>query len=485
MPRTTLTLPPDELRRLGYRAVDAIADRLAALPDAPVGEPATRAEMEARLREPLPEHGRDPHDVLELALRDVLAPGLRVDHPRFFGYVPGPGNPVGAVAAALTAGFATFAGAWYAAPGAAMVELVVLDWLRSLCGLPAGTEGLFLGGGSLANLTALAVALQERAGIERPRATVYLSDEAHSSVRRALDVVGVDPRHVRVLAADVDGRLVAGELAAAVESDRAAGRLPACVVATAGTTGTGAVDPLVALRSVCDEHGLWLHVDGAYGAAAVLCDAGRAALAGVELADSLTLDPHKWLFQPAEAGCLLVRDGAALERTFSVAPAYLRDALGQDGEVKFADRGPQLTRQFRALKLWMSLKVFGAQAFRTAIADGLALAEHAEAIVTEDPRWELVTPAQLGIVTFRPAVPHADAACARLPALALADGFAYATTTHTRGMTALRLCTINPRTTREDVERTLDRLAELVPCSDDELPRHRTRRAGLDHAPAR
>jgi glutamate/tyrosine decarboxylase-like PLP-dependent enzyme len=335
-----------------------------------------------------------------------------------------------------------------------MVETVVLDWLREVCGLPATTQGLFVSGGSTANLTALAVALEERAGSERPRAVVYVSGEAHSSIERALRVTGV--RHVRVLPADREQRLVPGEVAAAVAADRAAGRLPVCVVATAGTTGTGAVDPLEELRAVCDEHGLWLHVDGAYGAAARLTP--KARLGGLELADSLTLDPHKWLFQPYEAGCLLVRDGAALERTFSTAPPYLRDAAAADSEVNFCDRGIQLTRQFGALKLWMSLKVFGAAAFREAIEHGLALAEHAERRIAADPAWELVTPARLGIVTFR----SRRAPAADLVAASLRDGFAYLSSHHVNGATALRLCTINPRTTRADVDHTLARLAALA-----------------------
>jgi glutamate/tyrosine decarboxylase-like PLP-dependent enzyme len=405
--------------------------------------------------------------VLEAALRDVLEPGLRIDHPRFFGFVPVPGNPVGALADALAAGSGVFAGTWLASPGAAMVELVVLDWLRELCRLPPETQGLFLSGGSMANLTALAVALKERAGPERPRATVYLSDEAHSSVRRALDVVGVAPAHVRVLRGDADQRLAPEELAAAIAADRAAGRLPTCVIATAGTTGTGAVDPLPELRSVCDSEGLWLHVDGAYGAAAMLSPRAHAHLQGLELADSLTLDPHKWLFQPLEAGCLLVRDGEALERTFSTTAPYLRAAAAGTSEVNFADRGLQLTRGPRALKLWMSLKVFGAAAFRAAIEHGLALAEHAEALLAEHPAWDVVTPAQLGIVTFAPIVPgaspaEADDLCAGLPAAALDDGFAFLTTHVVGERTVLRLCTINPRTTREDVERTVDRLTVLA-----------------------
>jgi aromatic-L-amino-acid/L-tryptophan decarboxylase len=369
------------------------------------------------------------------------------------------------LADALATGFDVFAGTWIASPGAAMVETVVLDWLRDICGLPATTEGLFVSGGSMANLTALAVALAERAGSERPRATVYVSDEAHSSVERAVRVTGV--RHVRVLAGDHDQRLVPDELAAAVAADRAAGRLPTCVVATAGTTGTGAVDPLEELRAVCDQHGLWLHVDGAHGAAAMLSPRGRAQLRGIELADSVTLDPHKWLFQPIEAGCLLVRDGAALERTFSTAAPYLRDAAPAASEVNFGDRGIQLTRQFRALKLWMSLKVYGAAAFRAAVEHGLALAEHAERRLAADPAWEVMTPARLAIVTFRARRAGAspaelDALNSRLPAAALADGFTFVSTNRVHGATALRLCTINPRTTRADVDRTIDRLAALA-----------------------
>jgi glutamate/tyrosine decarboxylase-like PLP-dependent enzyme len=462
-----LALDAEVVRGLGHAAVEAIVERLEALEAGPVAAPAGRAAMEARLREPLPEAGCDPHAVLEAALREVLEPGLRVDHPRFFAFTPMPGNPVSAIADLLAAGFGVFAGTWLASPGAAMVELVVLDWLRELCRLPPGTEGVLLSGGSASNVTAVAVALEERAGCERSRATAYLSDQAHSSVERALRVAGLPPAHVRVLASDDRQRMRPAALAAAAAADRAAGRLPACVVATAGSTGTGAVDPLRDLRRVCDEEGLWLHVDGAYGAAAMLCPQGRRELDGLALADSVTLDPHKWLFQPLELGCLLVADGAALERTFAMAPAYLRDAAAGAGEVNFADRGIQLTRQFRALKLWMSLKVFGAAAFRAAVEHGLALAEHAERILAAHPAFELVTPARLGIVTFRAvardrAPAAVDALNAGLPALTAADGFAFLSSTQVDGRTVLRLCTINPRTTHDDIERTLDAVAALA-----------------------
>jgi glutamate/tyrosine decarboxylase-like PLP-dependent enzyme len=287
-------------------------------------------------------------------------------------------------------------------------------------------------------------------------------------VERALRVLGLPPDHIRKLPSDDAGRLVPDDVAGAIDADRDAGRLPACVVATAGTTGTAAIDPLPELRRVSDERGVWLHVDGAYGAAALVSPRGRELLAGIETADSLTLDPHKWLFQPLEAGCLLVRDARALERAFAVAAAYLRDTAGATSdEVNFTERGLQLTRQFRALKLWMSIKVFGLEAFRTAIERGIELAEHAERVLSADPSWEVVTPAQLGLVTFRAVVPGAmpdelDALNAGLPAAALADGFAYLTTTTARGVTVLRLCTINPRTTPEEIEQVIERLAELA-----------------------
>ena len=234
----------------------------------------------------------------------------------------------------------------------------------------------------------------------------------------------------------------------------AAGPPAFCLVATAGTTSTGAVDPLEELAALCRERGLWLHVDGAYGGPAVLC----GALTGLEHADSLVLDPHKWLFQPYEVGCVLVREPGLLERTFALSGAYLRDTAG--GEVDFRDRSPQLTRTSRALKLWLSLRVFGLAAFREAVAHGIALAEHAEAALRARPGWEIVSPAQLAIVCFRR---DGDDALQTATAEAMVrDGFAAPSTTEVGGRVALRLCTINPRTTFEDVDRTIERMETVV-----------------------
>jgi aromatic-L-amino-acid/L-tryptophan decarboxylase len=460
-----VSLDPEHFRRLGYQVIDAIAERMAVLAGEPVGS-ALSSESHLRITSPIPEVGLGSDPVLKTVLSDVIASGLRIDHPRFFAYVPSPSNPVGVLADIVAAGFNVFAGTWQAAPGAALVEVEVIEWLRHVCGLPENTSGLFVSGGSMANLVALAVSLHEL-GDDRSRSVVYLSDQTHSSVTRALRILGVADERIRILPSDSLHRLDPALLNAAIKADRDLDLIPACVVATAGSTSTGAIDPLADLAAACRREQLWLHVDAAIAGAVMLCDEMRPLLDGIEHADSVTLDAHKWFFQPLEAGCLLVRNSEALERLFRMSPAYLRDATTLREEVNFADRGPQLTRHFRALKLWMSLQVYGVSEFRSAVRNGLSLARHVEDYLRAGDQWEVMTPAQCGIVTFRATVPGAsDAALdllnAALPAALLQTGFAYVSTTEVRGRTVLRLCTINPRTTIYDVRQTIDRLEELV-----------------------
>ena len=460
--RSALTLSPDEMRKLGYRAVDLIVEHLESLHARPVGGPVGRAELEAKLRETLPRKESAWSAVLRQLQDDVLAHIRHLDHPRFFAQVPGPGNFVGAVADFVASGLNVFTGTWIEASGPAEVELVVVDWLREVCGLPPPAGGLFVSGGSLANLTALALARHARLGRPDPAAIVVCSDQAHSSVRRALTVLGFTAAQVRTVPSDEFGRLRVASLVEELDRAAAEGRRPFCVVASAGTTNTGAVDPLSELASLCADRGLWLHVDGAYGAAAAFAPRGRKRLAGIELADSLVLDPHKWLFQPYEAACLLVRNPALLRDAFRVTPEYLHDVTAGPEEVNFCDLGLQLTRRFNALKVWMSLKVFGAEAFAEAVQHGLNRAEEAEALLSASPRWEVVTPAQLGIVTFRyrpetgrwpPAA--LDELQRRIAGRLAADGFASIATTTFGGRSVLRVCTINPRTTGDDVAHTL------------------------------
>lgn len=456
-----LEFSPERMREIGYRVVDRLVEHLATLPEQPVGAKAEPAVLLPMFAEPAPEQGLEFETVLEQLERDVLRYSMHVNHPRFFAYVPGPSNFVGVMADALISGYNVFAGTWLSGSGPAAVELAVIDWLRTLCGMPASAGGLFVSGGTMANLTALAVARYIKLGERLEGATVYCSDQAHSSLEKALRVIGVAAENVRKLPSDADYRLPVRELAQWIEQDRASGKRPFCVIANAGATNTGAVDPLAELARLCRERDLWLHVDGAYGAAAVLCEPGRKMLAGMELADSLTLDPHKWLFQPFETGCVLVRDREHLSRTFRILPEYLHDTHQRSAEFNFTDHGVQLTRNFRALKLWLSLKVFGMAAFRAAIQRGFAQAEFVEACLRKMPGWEIVTPAQMGIVCFR-YTRVADAAHLQLVQTLLEDGFTLITSTVLRHRTVLRTCTINPRTRESDIEAALGKLDEFA-----------------------
>ncbi len=457
------------MRAFGYRVVDAIVDHVSHRQDKPVSVQRTRSDLETRIGRGFSDAPESPDRVLEVVTGEVLASITAVDHPRFYAFVPGPGNFVGAMADALASGFNVFAGHWLAASGPGAVELQTIEWLCQTCGLPESAGGLFVSGGSMANLSALATARRVKLGEGDPAAIVYFSDQTHSSLAKGLRVLGFREDQLHVIPSDDRQRLDLGALVAAIAVDRAHGRRPFCVVANAGTTNTGAVDPLPGIAHLCRDGDLWLHVDGAYGAAAALCSRGRDALDGLEQADSITLDPHKWLFQPFEIGCVLVRDVRHLRAAFAVHPgdqaSYLDD-VGRmaEREMVFYEHGVQLTRGFRALKLWMSLRVFGVGAFRDAIARGIALAESAEAMLRADARWDVVTPAQLAVVTFAPHLPDRPAgernritqqAVERL----VADGFAMVTSTTIRDRVVLRLCLIHPEATLDAVRVTVDRLA--------------------------
>ncbi len=465
MDRDALQLSREQMRSLGYRVVDLLVDHFAGTEEE-TGQTPSRAALEEALREDLPEDGQDPHAVLDQVEEDVLPNTRRIDHPRFFGFVPGPNNFIGVLADALAAGFNVFSGTWISGAAAAQVELVTIDWLRKLCGLPEGAGGLFTSGGSMANVTALAAARHAMLDDILDDAVAYCSDQTHTSVDRALRLLGFGPDQLRRLPSDDEFRLDLEALTEAVATDRTDGHRPFCVIANAGTTNTGAVDPLPALAEVADEHDLWLHVDGAYGAPTAICKRGRERLTGLDRADSITLDPHKWLFQPFEIGGVLVRNPTHLRRAFRLEGEYLEDAMGPEEEVNFSAYGIQLTRSFRALKLWMTLKVFGRQHIAAGVRRGFERAEQAERLLRKRPEWTVVTPAQMGIVTFR-CEPNGwnplriDALNRQLPPAINEENQRFLTKTTLDGRPVLRLCPINPRTTREDLRATIDRLDAL------------------------
>ena len=448
------------MRRFGYRVIDLLVDHFANMKDGPVGAKAEPAQMRKVLAGAPAEGPTDPHELLTLLEREVLPNNLHVDHPRFFAFVPSPNNFMSTMADVLASGFNVFNGTWLGGSAAAAMELEVIQWLRGFCGLPETAGGLFVSGGSVANITALVAARHSVLEDRTEGATVYLSDQTHSSVDRALRVIGIPAEQVRHIAVDDDYRMPMAPLRRAIADDRAAGLRPFCIVANAGTTNTGAVDPLTELAALARVQGMWLHADGAYGAASILSNRGRTALAGLELVDSLSLDPHKWLFQSFECGCVLLRDASLLKNAFQIMPEYLRDVHRGVEEVHPCDYGIQLTRSFRALKVWLSLKTFGLEAFRSAITTGFELAEFAEEELRARKGWQVLSPAHMGIVCFR----YGDdgALQTRLVDEMLKDGYAFLTSTKLKGVTCLRLCTINPRTTREDIVGTLDCLEHHI-----------------------
>ena len=457
-----LGLDPETMRRLGYQTVDMLVDRLSAVAEGPVIRRADRPEMERRLREPPPEGAQGFDEILGMLGTDVLPFASVTGHPRYFAFIPGCPTWPASLGDLIASVSNIENSSWLESAGPSELELVVLDWFKEWIGYPAEAEGVLVSGGSAANMTALACAREALLGAMSERVVAYVSDQAHSSVARAARVLGFRPEQVRVLPTDERFRMRPDALADAMDADLRAGLRPLFVSASAGSTNTGAVDPLPELAEICKERGAWLHVDAAYGGFAALSGRGRRLLQGMELADSVTLDPHKWLYQPFECGCLLVRRGHFLREAFEITPDYLKDTEVLAREVNFADRGVQLSRMCRALKLWVSLKYFGVAAFRTAIDRSLDLAREAQARIENSGELELLVPATLGVVCFRrrfESVEDEDE-LARLNA-GLVEGLTasdegHISSTRLRGRYALRMCVLNHTSTSGDVHRVLD-----------------------------
>jgi glutamate/tyrosine decarboxylase-like PLP-dependent enzyme len=454
---------------LGYQVVDILVGHLTELPGKPVTAPLQETGLAQICATPLPEKGTPLQDVLTELTEKYLSRIMHVNHPRFFGFIPSPANYVSALADFLTSGYNVFAGMWIEALGPAEIEVMTLEWVRQLLGMPARAGGLFVSGGSMANLTGLAVARHHCLGNDTTNAVIYFSDQTHSSLGKALTLLGFKAEQSRCLASDAQYRLVMSDLEKAVAEDAKQGKRPFCVIANCGTTNTGAVDPLAEIAAFCHEHSLWFHVDAAYGGAAALTPLRDTLLVGLEKADSLAFDPHKWLFQPYEIGCVMVQDENYLLDTFRVLPEYLVDTQKGAEIVNFADRGIQLTRSFRALKLWMSLKTFGLEAFREAVSWGLSMAEYATELLETSPHFKVIAPATLGIVCFQYCPPTASALSQddlnelnqALVDAAMADGYLTVTSTILKGQRVIRLCPINPRLSRADLEISIERLRVL------------------------
>jgi aromatic-L-amino-acid/L-tryptophan decarboxylase len=424
-----------------------------------------REALSALLEAPFPEEGVGVERLFAEIENTVVPNSTAIAHPRFLAYVQGPPNGIAPYVEAIAAALNQNCNFWQLSPAASVIERSVVGWLSGLFELPDEAGGLITDGGSMANLVGLAAALADRrpdvrtAGLQSggPPLVLYTSEQAHSCIDKAVALLGLGLNRLRHLPADDGFRLDVDALRAAIDEDRAAGREPFCVIATAGTVMTGAVDPLDAIADVCAEEGLWLHVDGAFGALFVLSERLRGELGACARADSLALDPHKLLFAPLEAGCALVRDRAALRRAFAVRSSYLtvaEDPLMLD----YMDYGPQLSRAFKAFKVWCALRAFGTGPFRAAIDGMLDLAQALGERIDADPALELMTPVTTTAVCLR--IPGADHRAA-LDLLA-DEGTALLGPAQLGGRAGIRACITNYRTTPADVELVADRLSELA-----------------------
>lgn len=454
-----IDVSPEEFRRLAERVADLAVEYLKGMDARPIPPAETAEQMENEYRSALPETGL--RDEALAALADICRES-RAQNGRFFGYVMGSGEPAAAAADLLCSVINQNITAWRSAPVGVTLERTAVGWLAQAIGC-GGFHGSLAGGGSAANLMALAMAREaaspsNEAGVRAGSLAVYASAEAHMSISKSVALLGIGRNNLRLIPADESFRLNPERLEEAIQRDKARGITPMAVVATAGTVNTGAIDPLPEIAAIAEKYGAWLHVDGAYGALAAI--AVPEQFKGLALANSISLDPHKWLYQPIDCGCLLYRDTAAARRAFSHSGDYAR-ALSTDPleSAAFFEESLELSRRFRALKLWFSLRYHGVAAFRKSIEKDLSHARRLASLIANERWLELMAPIELSAVCFR-YVGGGDSAASKLDQLnvdilqrVVARGNVYLSNATLQSKFCLRACITNHRTTDADIDR--------------------------------
>src|SRR5437870_3300268 len=470
----------DEIRDWGNSVTQFMIDYLGGLRNRPVYRHTSSREIRDGLDPVLPTKGID-FDALLKVFRENIIPFSRQNaHPRMFGYVQSPGTPLAAFADLLASTLNANLTVWRSAPAPVELERLTIDWIRQILGFNAQAGGLFVSGGSMANLAAIAAARQAKDD-SSGRLRIYASSETHFSIAKATALLGIGRENVRFVAVDVCFKIRVDDLVAKITADLEAGYLPFCVVANAGTVNTGAVDPLAEIREIADRFQLWMHVDGSYGAFAVLAKSARKLFAGLERADSIALDPHKWLYLPVDVGCVIYRAPEIARTAFAHEAEYTR-IIGEKADEAFAfwDYGPELSRRFRALKVWMLLKGVGLDSLGEAIESNLACARYLESMVRASDDFEMVAPVELSIfclrhvpVQLRNKSPQAiDAFNEGLLIALQRDGSSYLSNATLAGRFALRGCVLNYRTTLRDMEILLNDLRRVAGSLPNSAPAH-------------
>jgi len=486
--KSSLDISPEELRDLASQVNELVLEYFSEVSELPVFPETFGGDTLAQIGAILPAEG-EPLERLINDCRTIIKKSRQNGHPRFFGYVASPATPAGAYADLIASALNSNVTSWRSGPAATEIERTVVRWLGSLIGYDENARGLIFSGGSMANLTALMIAQRAKAGRETSRQglwharapmTIYASEQVHMSIPKAADILGFGRDQVRLVGCDDQFRMDVRLLREQINVDLKAGMKPFCIVASAGTTNTGAVDPLSAIAGVAAEFGLWFHVDGAYGAPAALDETKHSLFVGLERADSISLDPHKWLYAPLDCGCLLFREDAPALAAFGNEDADYIKVLEENADESFAfwNYGPELSRRFRALKIWLTLRYYGVRRIAAAIKEDNALAAYLAELVEQADDFELLSQPQLSICCFRYVPPvmglHSgtkenEAAESELNKLnerimyaVQRGGRAYLSSATIHGKFALRACITNFRTTRADIEQTLEIIREAA-----------------------
>lgn len=458
-------IPAEELRRALHRVADLVADYVGGVGDYPVAPPVEPGEVRAALPATPPERPESMDAILD-DYRRVIEPNVtHWNHPGFMGYFGITGSGPGIVGEALAAALNVNAMLWRTSPAATELEELTCDWLRQMIGLPAGFHGHINDTASISTMLALAAARHGLSDLDVrtrgmggrgdvPKLVVYCSDQAHSSVDKAVIALGLGHENLRRVPSDSSFRMRPAALRQALAADLAAGNRPVAVVATVGTTSTTSADPVAEIADVCESHGVWLHVDAAYAGSAAVCPELRESFAGWERAQSIVTNPHKWLFTPVDCSVLFVRDPQQLRATFSLVPEYL--ATSEEGVTNLMDLGVQLGRRFRALKLWMVIRRFGVEGIREAIREHCAMARELAGWIEGDPNFEVCAPVPFSVVCLRWSPPgesgeETDRRNRSLMEAVNADGSIFISHTELHGRYVLRVAIGNLKTTREHV----------------------------------
>jgi aromatic-L-amino-acid decarboxylase len=484
--QSSLDVTADALEEISSAATRLVSEYLTTIAERPVRAGNHAGKTTSSINTELSAEGL-PLDQLIADCRTIFDLSRHNGHPRFFGYVASPSTPIGAYADLIASALNANITCWRSGPAGTEVERMVVRWLGALIGYDAHAEGLLTSGGSMANMIALLVASRRKSGAEvsrqglwnsGPPLTLYASEEVHMSIAKAADILGFGRDHVRVIACDDRQRIRLDLLQQRIEADLREGLRPFCVVGSAGTVNTGAVDPLDELANIAREFDLWFHVDGAYGAPGVLDERKKQLFAGLERADSVSLDPHKWLYVPVDAGCLLFRDEATARSAFNTEDADYIKTHGYTDDEAFAfwDYGVELSRRFRALKVWLTLQFYGTRRIAEAIAGDISLAAYLGELVSNAEDFELLAPVELSICCLRYVPPGAKLSDAeldrlneRIMELVQKGGRAYLSNATVKGRFALRACITNFRTTKADIDETVAVIREMGANAHDEL----------------